>query len=99
MVFHEERTKCWCVQEVLCNCVLISAENLAAMRGDDAEVSWDPVSSFHLHQVSCHHLLSIDLHLFSLSDYKGLLEWQIQKLLIWKCVMADWQHIYRQNTA
>lgn len=72
-MFHEERTK---ISKVLVcgRSALVFAENLAAMRGDDAEVSWDPVSSFHLHQVSCHHLLSIDLHLFSLSDNQGLLE-------------------------
>lgn len=47
---------------------------LAAVRGDDAEVSGDPVSSLHLHQVSCHHLLRVDLHLLSLADNESLLQ-------------------------
>lgn len=47
--------------------------HLAAVGRDDAEVSGNPVASFHLHQVSCHHLLSIDLHLLSLTDHQGLL--------------------------
>lgn len=47
--------------------------HLAAVGGDDAKISGDPVSSFHLHQVSCHHLLSVDLHLLSLTDHQGLL--------------------------
>jgi len=47
--------------------------HLAAVGGDDAEVSGDPVSSFDLHQVSGHHLLRIDLHLLSLTDHQGLL--------------------------
>ena len=51
----------------------MSVAHLAAVGGDDAEVSGDPVSSLHLHQVSCHHLLSVDLHLLSLTDNQGLL--------------------------
>lgn len=47
--------------------------HLAAVGGDDTEVSRNPVSSFHLHQVSCHNLLGIDLHLLPLTDYQGLL--------------------------
>lgn len=54
--------------------VSLFVAHLAAMGGDDAEVSRDPVSSLNLHQVSCHHLLSIDLHLLPLTDHKGLLE-------------------------
>lgn len=53
--------------------VSASVAHLAAMRRDDTEVSRDPVSSFHLHQVSCHHLFGIDLHLLSLTDHQGLL--------------------------
>lgn len=51
----------------------VPGTHLAAVGGDDAEVGRDPVSSFHLHQVSCHHLLRIDLHLLSLTDHQGLL--------------------------
>lgn len=47
--------------------------HLAAVGGDDTEVGGDPVSTFHLHQVSRHHLLSVDLHLLSLPDHQGLL--------------------------
>lgn len=53
--------------------VSVPEAHLAAVGGDDTEVSGDPVSSFHLHQVSCHHLLGIDLHLFSLTDHQCLL--------------------------
>lgn len=58
--------RCWYEEEIV--------DYLAAMRGDDAEVSGDPVSSFHLHQVSCHHLLGVDLHLLPLADNKSLLK-------------------------
>lgn len=44
------------------------------MRGDDPKVGGDPISSFNLHQISCHHLLSIDLHLLPLTDNQGLLD-------------------------
>lgn len=53
--------------------ICVSVAHLAAMGGDDTEVSRDPVSSFHLHQVSCHHLLSVDLHLLSFTDHQCLL--------------------------
>lgn len=52
----------------------VCRRHLAAVRGDDAEVSGDPVSSLHLHQVSCHHLLGVDLHLLPLADNKSLLK-------------------------
>lgn len=51
-----------------------SAAHLTAMRGDDTKISWDPVSALHLHQVSCHNLLSIDLHLLALPNHQGLLQ-------------------------
>lgn len=57
----------------------VPVAHLAAMWGDDAEVSRDPVSSFHLHQISCNHLLSVDLHLFSLADHQGLLDHRVTK--------------------
>lgn len=53
-------------------CVITGA-HLAAVRGNDAKVSRDPVSTFYLHQISCHNLLGIDLHLLSLADHQGLL--------------------------
>lgn len=57
----------------------VPVAHLAAMWGDDAEVGRDPVSSFHLHQISCNHLLSVDLHLFSLADHQGLLDHRVTK--------------------
>lgn len=69
--------RCWYEKEA------VSADYLAAMRGDDAKVSGDPVSSFHLHQVSRHHLLSVDLHLLPLADNKSLLKRRV-KVYLWQ---------------
>lgn len=47
--------------------------NLAAMSRDDPEVGRDPVATLHLHQVTHHHLLSVDALLFAVADNQGLL--------------------------
>ena len=47
--------------------------HLAAMSGDNTQVSRDSVSTFHFNQISSHHLLSIDAHLLAITYNQGLL--------------------------
>lgn len=46
---------------------------LAALSGDDTNVSRDSVSSFDLNQIPHHELVSIDLVLLAITDHHGLL--------------------------
>ena len=48
--------------------------HLAAVSRDDPQVSGDPVSTLHLHQISNHHFLGIDVLLLAIADDQGLLE-------------------------
>lgn len=53
--------------------VCVLEGHLAALSGDDTDVSGDPVSGLHLHQVSYHQVVSNNLHLLPFTDYQGLL--------------------------
>lgn len=52
---------------------LPSLPHLTSLRGDEPEVRRDSVSPLHLHEVSYHHVLYIDLHLLSSSNHQSLL--------------------------
>lgn len=46
------------------------------MGRDDSQICRDPVTTLHLHQISNHHFLSIDVLLLTVADNQGLLrEW------------------------
>lgn len=46
------------------------------MGRDDSQICRDPVTTLHLHQISNHHVLSIDVLLLTVTDNQGLLrEW------------------------
>lgn len=48
--------------------------HLAAVGGDDPQVSRDPVAAFHLHEISDHHVLSVDVLLLAVADNQRLLK-------------------------
>lgn len=48
--------------------------NLAAMWGYDSQVSRDPVTTFYFHQITNHHVFSINLLLLTITDNQCLLE-------------------------
>lgn len=46
------------------------------MGRDDSQIRRDPVTTLHLHQISNHHILGIDVLLLTVTDNQGLLrEW------------------------
>lgn len=48
--------------------------HLAAVGGDDSQISGDPVATFNLHQISDHHLFSVDALLLAITEDQGLLQ-------------------------
>ncbi len=52
---------------------LLKDTHLAAVGGDDSQISGDPVSTFHLHQITDHHLLGVEVLLLAVADDQGLL--------------------------
>lgn len=52
----------------------IKGTHLAAVGGDDSQISGDPVATFNLHQITNHHLLRIDVLLLAVTDDQGLLQ-------------------------
>lgn len=47
--------------------------HLAAVGGDDSQISGDPVTTLHLHQITDHHVLSVDVFFLTVTDDQGLL--------------------------
>lgn len=58
----------------------LAATNLAAVCRDDTQISRDPVSAFHLHQISDHHVLGVDVLLLTVTDDQSLLPNQRRKI-------------------
>lgn len=68
------------------NAESVGPRDLAALSGDDANVSRNSVSSFDLHQVPHHQLVGIDLVFLAVSDHHGLL------------VLNEAKMFYKKNT-
>lgn len=47
--------------------------HLAAVGGDDPQISGDPVAAFHLHEIPDHHVLSVEVLLLAVADNQSLL--------------------------
>ena len=57
----------------------MKCSHLAAVGGDDSQISRDPVSTFNLHQITNHHLFGIDVLLLAITDDQGLLQDETRK--------------------